>query len=348
MRPAALIFDRDGTLIEHVPYLSEPGQVRLLPGVREALQAAQAAGARLFLHSNQSGVGRGYFDLAAVDACNRRLIELLDMGPQPFERICIAPEVPDEPSAYRKPSALFAREIMHDFALQPGQLCYLGDRGSDLATAQAAGTGGVGIASGLDDLRAELRALGLAGSFPVFDSIGAAIRYLFPPPMNHPDPSTRIFSLAALLDFRVQAAAQGRRVVLTNGCFDLLHRGHLTYLQQSAALGDLLIVAVNSDASVRALKGAGRPLNSEQDRAYALACLRSVDATFIFPGPRLAGEIAALKPDIYTKAGDYSLDTLDASERAALLAADVEIRFLPFVDGHSTTAHVERLRDTGG
>ena len=163
--------------------------------------------------------------------------------------------------------------------------------------------------------------------------------------MKHADPSTRIFPFADLLAFRAEAAAAGRRVVLTNGCFDLLHRGHLTYLQQSAALGDVLVVAVNSDASVRALKGDGRPLNNEQDRAFALANLRSVDATFIFPGPRLASEITALKPDIYTKAGDYTLDTLDASERTALLDSGVEIRFLPFVAGHSTTAHVQRLQN---
>lgn len=162
------------------------------------------------------------------------------------------------------------------------------------------------------------------------------------------DPHTRIFSLTDLLALRQQAAAMGQRVVLTNGCFDLLHRGHLTYLQQSAALGDLLIVAVNSDASVRQLKGDDRPLNCEQDRAYALASLRCVDATFIFLGPRLAGEISALHPDLYTKAGDYSLETIDTSERAALLAAGVEIRFLPFVAGHSTTAHLERLREPHG
>ena len=162
--------------------------------------------------------------------------------------------------------------------------------------------------------------------------------------MTDADPLSRVFSLANLLVLRRQAAASGRRVVLTNGCFDLLHRGHLTYLQQSAALGDLLIVAVNSDASVRQLKGDDRPLNSELDRAFALACLRFVDATFIFPGPRLAAEITALTPDLYTKAGDYSLDTIDASERAALLATGTEIRFLPFVDGHSTTAHLQRLR----
>jgi D-glycero-D-manno-heptose 1,7-bisphosphate phosphatase len=178
MQPSALIFDRDGTLIEHVPYLAEPADVRLLPGVREALQAARAAGARLFLHSNQSGIGRGLFDYAAAEACNRRLIELLEMGEHPFERICMAPEAPGQPSAYRKPSPLFAQEIMRDYALQPQDLCYIGDRGSDLATAHAAGTRGLGIATGLDDLRAELHELGLATDFPVFDSFSAAIHHL--------------------------------------------------------------------------------------------------------------------------------------------------------------------------
>lgn len=182
MKPSALILDRDGTLIEHVPYLSDPAEVRLLPGVREALQTACAEGARLFLHSNQSGIGRGLFEASAVVACNQRLIELLELGPQPFARICIAPEAPDQPSAYRKPSPLFAREIMRESRLEPAAVCYLGDRGSDLATAEAAGTRGVGIATGLDDLRAELAALGLAGKFPVFDSIAEAIGYLFPHP----------------------------------------------------------------------------------------------------------------------------------------------------------------------
>lgn len=135
---------------------------------------------------------------------------------------------------------------------------------------------------------------------------------------------------------------QGKRVVLTNGVFDLLHRGHLEYLAASAAMGDALLVAVNSDASVRILKGAGRPLNREADRAYAVASLRVVDAAFIFEGPRLAGEIRRLKPDVYTKAGDYTLETLDATERAALEDVGAEIRFMPFLEGRSTTDLIER------
>jgi rfaE bifunctional protein nucleotidyltransferase chain/domain len=160
--------------------------------------------------------------------------------------------------------------------------------------------------------------------------------------MTPQDPTSRVLDLAGILALRQQAAAGGRRVVLTNGCFDLLHRGHIAYLHQSAALGDLLIVAVNSDASVRQLKGPDRPLNSEQDRAYALAALRCVDATFIFQGPRLDAEITAIRPDHYTKAGDYTLESLDPGERAALEAAGTAIHLLPFVQGHSTTSLIQR------
>lgn len=179
MHPKALILDRDGTLIEHKPYLADPAGVVLLPGVREALRIAIDHGALLFLHTNQSGIGRGLFEEDQAHACNRRLIELLDLGPEPFARICIAPEAPEQPSRYRKPSPEFAFEIMRDHGLSAGELCYLGDRGSDLATAAAAGTCAVGVHTGLDDLDAEVRELGLAGRYPIFPSLRSAMLYLF-------------------------------------------------------------------------------------------------------------------------------------------------------------------------
>jgi D-glycero-D-manno-heptose 1,7-bisphosphate phosphatase len=174
----ALVLDRDGTLIEHVPYLAAPSDVRLLPGARELIDHARSAGLRLFLHSNQSGIGRGMFTLADVDACNRRMFDLLGHGDDVFDRICIAPGHPDEPCPFRKPSSAFAREIMRDFGLSASEICYIGDRGSDLATAHASGTRGVGVATGLDDLRAELRELGLTDAYPVFDSLDEVARYL--------------------------------------------------------------------------------------------------------------------------------------------------------------------------
>jgi D-glycero-beta-D-manno-heptose 1-phosphate adenylyltransferase len=138
-----------------------------------------------------------------------------------------------------------------------------------------------------------------------------------------------------------------RRVVLTNGVFDLLHTGHIYYLQKARELGDVLIVALNGDASVRALKGPARPVQTEEQRAYALAALACVDAVVIFSAPRLTEEIRALQPEVYCKAGDYTLEKLDASERAALQAAGVAIKFMPFLPGFSTTELIARIKAAG-
>ncbi len=146
--------------------------------------------------------------------------------------------------------------------------------------------------------------------------------------------------LAALGEGYRQA---GRRLVLTNGCFDLLHTGHVRYLQQARALGDALLVAVNSDRSVRELKGPTRPLNSEQDRAEVLAALRCVDHVTIFDELRVTEVIQKLKPAIYAKGGDYTIDTLDASERESLSACVAEVKILPLVPARSTTRLIDQM-----
>ena len=147
--------------------------------------------------------------------------------------------------------------------------------------------------------------------------------------------------------FRKKLQAASRRVVLTNGIFDLLHTGHLYYLQRARALGDALIVALNSDASTRALKGPARPVQTEEQRAYALGALTCVDAVVIFDTPRLDAEINALRPDIYCKAGDYTLDKLDAGERAALQTVGAKIEFMPFLAGFSTTSLIAKIKAAG-
>lgn len=177
MIPKALILDRDGTLIEHVPYLCDPAEMRLLPGVVEGLDLAVRSGAKLFLHTNQSGVGRGMFGMEEVEKCNGRLLEMLEHG---FERICTAPEAPGAPSKYRKPSPEFAKEVMAEYGFSAEEICYVGDRGSDLGAAAAAGTRGVGVATGLDDLQAELEAQGYGQMFPVFGDFLSAMKFLFP------------------------------------------------------------------------------------------------------------------------------------------------------------------------
>jgi rfaE bifunctional protein nucleotidyltransferase chain/domain len=145
----------------------------------------------------------------------------------------------------------------------------------------------------------------------------------------------------------------GKTVVLTNGVFDLLHRGHIYCLwsavQKCSKLlrknteSIALFVAVNGDESVRRLKGPTRPVQPSGDRAYALAALGFVHTVFVFDTPRLDQEIRALKPDIYVKAGDYTLDKLDPDERAALQDTGAQIEFMPFLKGYSTTELIKRI-----
>jgi len=167
-----------------------------------------------------------------------------------------------------------------------------------------------------------------------------------PPPPAFENP--KLLTLPAAVARREEWRRAGRSVVLTNGVFDLLHPGHLHSLAAARQHGDALIVALNADASVRALKGPRRPVQSEGERAYALAALAAVDAIVVFREPRLTPELRALRPDVYVKAGDYSLARLDPGERAALEEVGARIVFAPYLPGFSTTALIDKIRAAGG
>ena len=155
--------------------------------------------------------------------------------------------------------------------------------------------------------------------------------------------NAKILTLAELAQRAEELCARGQKLVLTNGCFDLLHVGHVRYLQQAAELGDALAVAVNGDESVRTLKGPGRPLNGADDRAEVLAALACVDFVTIFSAVRANEVMEAVRPAIYVKGGDYTLESLDPEEVAALKKTGAEIKTLPLVPGKSTTRLIERM-----
>ncbi|MGR0161520.1 D-glycero-beta-D-manno-heptose 1-phosphate adenylyltransferase [Paenarthrobacter nitroguajacolicus] len=138
---------------------------------------------------------------------------------------------------------------------------------------------------------------------------------------------------------------EGRRIVLTNGCFDVLHRGHTRYLNQAKQLGDVLVVALNSDSSVRKLKGPDRPVNQEADRAAVIAALSCVDHVTVFDTPTPIPLIDLLRPDVYAKGGDYTPEMLQETEAVERYGGTVTI--LDYVPEHSTTAVLERIRSTG-
>ena len=158
------------------------------------------------------------------------------------------------------------------------------------------------------------------------------------------DPTTAIMSLEQAVAWRVAKRAEGKRLVITNGCFDILHRGHAQYLHESRCFGDVQLVLINSDHSVQELKGSSRPIVNEYNRAYLLASLSSVDAVVIFDTQICAKELRALAPDIYVKGGDYNIEKLNPIERTALLDCKTKFHFIPFVENFSTTGILDKIK----
>jgi rfaE bifunctional protein nucleotidyltransferase chain/domain len=155
--------------------------------------------------------------------------------------------------------------------------------------------------------------------------------------------NSKILTLDQLAAESGRLRSESQRVVATNGCFDILHVGHVRYLTAARKLGDVLVVGLNSDDSVRQLKGEGRPVNREQDRAEMLAALESVDYVTIFPENRATNFLRAAAPAVYAKGGDYTADTLDPGERAVLDEFGSRIEIIPFEKGYSTSELLTRI-----
>ena len=155
--------------------------------------------------------------------------------------------------------------------------------------------------------------------------------------------SGKISTLAEVAAYRAVLRSERRTVVATNGCFDLLHVGHLRYLTEARVLGDFLWVGLNGDASVRELKGPTRPLVPEADRAELLAAWRVVDAVTIFPEMRATSFLRVVQPDIYVKGGDYTADSLNPEEAVALRDCGAKIEIVRLVPGKSTSNLVKKM-----
>ena len=157
-------------------------------------------------------------------------------------------------------------------------------------------------------------------------------------------PESKILSLEEALEWRRNCRRHGIEVVLTNGCFDLLHRGHVEYLARARSHGGALLVAVNADTAIAAIKGPGRPVVPESDRVYLLASLEAVDVVLVFPEADAIRVLTALAPDVYIKGGDYDRDTINRDEGALLSTMDCRLEFVGLVPGLSTTDLIRRVR----
>ena len=154
----------------------------------------------------------------------------------------------------------------------------------------------------------------------------------------------KLVTFEELTELMQKARRQGKKIAWTNGCFDIIHAGHVDYLERSKAYGDFLVVGLNSDASVKKLKGDLRPIFSEQDRAKVLCSIIYVDYVVIFSDKSPIKMIALLKPDFYIKGGDYTIDTIDQNERKVVEGYGGEIVLLPMVEGVSSSIIVEKIK----
>ena len=152
-----------------------------------------------------------------------------------------------------------------------------------------------------------------------------------------------LISLEDAVKIRENLRQQNKKVVITNGCFDILHVGHVRYLQQTKSFGDILIVLMNSDLSVKKIKGEDRPINNENDRAEILSALSCVDYVVKFDETSVSNLLEKLKPDVYTKGADYTLETLP--ERDIVKKLNIEVKFIDFVNGKSTTNLIEKIKN---
>lgn len=152
----------------------------------------------------------------------------------------------------------------------------------------------------------------------------------------------KIMDRTALLRYCRSQQVSGKKIVFTNGCFDILHHGHLDLLAKAANEGNVLVLGLNSDASVQRLKGAERPINKETDRAFQLASLLCVDAVCLFEEDTPLSLIEYIKPDVLVKGGDYTIDTIVGAEE--VMAYGGKVTIIPFVDGYSTTGLIGKIR----
>lgn len=315
---ALLLIDRDGCLIAEKEYLSDPAGVELLPRAAEALRLLESEGIARIVCSNQSGVARGFFGIDAVERVHARLGDLLAREGARLDGIYYSPELADavDPSwrsnlHRRKPGRGMYEEAVRDHPELADLPVYaIGDRMSDIDFGIACGGRSILVQTGYGQKETEaVRAK--HPQVPIASGLyqGAAwlltdlLRRQFPGDATY---RRKLLAAPDLVPLLRQHQAAGRKVVFANGCFDLLHAGHISFLEDARAAGDVLVLAVNSNASIRRLKGAGRPVLAEASRLQLLAALQAVDYLTVFHEDSADASLEELRPDFHAKGTDYT------------------------------------------
>ncbi len=327
---AVVLLDRDGTLIEDTGYVNCAEDVRLLPRAAEALALLRAEGVALVVTTNQGGIGRGIISEAQYRETERRFGELLAASGVGVDATYFCPAAPDAGDIRRKPGRGMYDDACRDLPIAGLPVFAVGDKLSDVELGANAGGRGMMVMTGNGSSESHRVPAGTPVCLDILDAAERILTRLVTDAKSPADPlSSKLRGLTELGEELGSLRASGRRIVLANGCFDLLHGGHIDYMEAARAQGDMLVLAINSNRSIRELKGAGRPVLPEPDRLQVLAALECVDRLALFYEATADRALRVLHPDVHAKGTDYTSETVPERETARELGISTFIAGAP-------------------
>ena len=317
----AIFLDRDGTLNIDDGYTHKVEDYELHETVIEGLKKLKDY--KLFVISNQSGISRGYFSEKEVNRFNKHMLKDLSNNNIKIEEIYFCPHLPDEGCECRKPNLKFIKNAQKKYHINLEESYVIGDHGSDILLGKNFGGKTIYLLTGhgVKHLKESL----LTNPDYIAANFDQAARYIT---FNN----TKLIERSELK--KIKKDLEDKKIVTLNGTFDILHKGHEKIIKEAKKQGDILIVALNSDKSVKKNKGPKRPLNSELNRAKMIASYNEVDYVTIFGEETPIPILEILQPDVHVNGSEYGQDCIEAP---TIKKYGGKIHVVELLDGHSTT-----------
>jgi D-glycero-D-manno-heptose 1,7-bisphosphate phosphatase len=333
----AVFLDRDGTINVNAHYVNHPRQVELLPNATDGLRLLQSLGFLLVVVSNQSGIARGYFTTKDLKKVNNRLTDLLAKKGIKIDGIYCCPyhkhgKIPryTRDSDCRKPRPGMLKQAAKDFNIDISSSYMVGDMAADIELAKNAGCRAMVYVGD----KTELKKTKIKPQQRTPDLLAAAVWIM------REEQRSKLASNPGQLGRLLKK--QKKIIVSTNGVFDILHPGHLAFLKACRAMGDALVVGLNSDASVRRIKGPSRPVNKEADRVAMLCSLESVDHVVVFSENEPCRLLRSLRPHVHVKDANYSNDEIIGYDE--VIRGGGRVVRIPRIGDYATSAVISRVR----
>ena len=325
----AVFLDRDGVIVKDKGYVHKIEDLEIIDGAAEAIKNFNKANFLVIVISNQSGIARGLYREEDLETFNREMIKRLNILGAKIDGIYFCPHHPKEAKVERynrvcecrkpAPGMILKASKEHNVDLKHSWI--IGDQESDVTAGKKAGCKTILIGRDAKDLNEATKMINESCS----------------PVLNR-----KIRDKYNIMELVQELRKNGKKIVFTNGCFDILHYGHIYYLNEAKKLGDALIVGLNSDSSVKKIKGNVRPINGEAVRLAVLIALEAVDYAIVFNEETPLDLIEIIKPNIHVKGGDWKGKKIPEKEAVEKNGGRVE--FIDYLNGYSTTSIIEKIR----